>query len=305
MTDRYSKLNFSLAAALLLAFLSGCASKTPAPVEDRSQSLKSSAAQTGPGFHVVKKGETLYSISLEYGQDYREVAAWNYITDPNRISVGQSLRVMPPEGSAQAQPVVAATAVGGAVVEQRSLDGTTPQNSSQYKQSPKVQKEPYSDAAYARLQNPGAQPVEVAKTEAKATAPVAATTTAGAGESSVEGVVWSWPAQGKVVGTFAQGKGVDIAGKAGDPILASADGKVVYSGSGLRGYGQLVIVKHDATFLSAYAHNQKILVQEGQSVKRGQKIAEMGNTDSDTVKLHFEVRRQGKPVEPLDFLPKR
>ena len=120
-------------------------------------------------------------------------------------------------------------------------------------------------------------------------------------------VAWIWPASGKTVGTFSESgsKGVDIAGKAGDPVIAAADGRVVYSGTGLRGYGKLVILKHNNTYLSAYAHNQNILVKEGQSVSKGQKIAEMGNTDADQVKLHFEVRRQGKPVDPLKYLPVR
>ncbi|MDD3484408.1 peptidoglycan DD-metalloendopeptidase family protein, partial [Azovibrio restrictus] len=186
-------------------------------------------------------------------------------------------------------------------------------NTSSLKREPRGNKEPYSDAAYARLQNPGAAPVVVPAVpgkpaenkQAAEAKPEPDNKAASSTEAAVEGVTWSWPAAGKVVGNFSQTKGVDIAGKAGDPVQAAADGKVVYSGSGLRGYGQLVIIKHNGTFLSAYAHNQKILVKEGQSVKRGQKIAEMGNTDSDSVKLHFEVRRQGKPVEPLEFLPKR
>lgn len=118
---------------------------------------------------------------------------------------------------------------------------------------------------------------------------------------------WAWPSSGKVLAGFSEGsnKGVDIAGKTGDPVLAAGDGKVVYAGTGLRGYGKLVIVKHDATFLSAYAHNSQILVKEGQSITRGQKIAEVGSSDSDQPKLHFEIRRQGKPVDPIQYLPKR
>jgi lipoprotein NlpD len=120
------------------------------------------------------------------------------------------------------------------------------------------------------------------------------------------GIDWVWPATGKVITGFsdtANLKGIDIAGKAGQPVLASAAGKVVYAGTGLRGYGKLVIVKHNADYLSAYAHNREILVKEGQQVTKGQKIAEMGNTDSDQVKLHFEIRQRGKPVDPLRFLP--
>lgn len=294
----------SLPLLLSLLLLAACASKSPAPVEDRSMSLKSSAV-AGPGYHTVQARETLYGIALEYGQDYRDIASWNNITDPNRIMVGQTLRVLPPAG--QEASVVTPVVVGSGV-EQRSLDDGAGSSASSgtLKREPKVNKTAYSDAAYAQMQNPATapttKPVEVRQEPVPA---VVTATPAAGGEQAVEGVVWAWPASGKVVGNFAQTKGVDIAGKAGDPVLAAADGKVVYAGSGLRGYGQLVIVKHDATFLSAYAHNQKILVKEGQNVKRGQRIAEMGNTDSDTVKLHFEVRRQGKPVEPLDFLPKR
>ena len=300
----------SLPFLFSLLLLAACASKTPAPVEDRSASLKRSAAPAGPGYHTVQPRETLYSIALEYGQDYRDIASWNNIADPNRIMVGQVLRVQPPGGTeaAAAAPVVAPV-VAGAPVEQRALDGAATAPAGDVKREPRVSKQPYSDAAFAQVQGASqpARPAE-ARPEAAPAAAAAAGATAAAdapGERRIDGVVWSWPATGRVVANFAQTKGVDIAGKAGDPVLAAAEGKVVYAGSGLRGYGQLVIVKHDATYLSAYAHNQKILVKEGQSVKRGQKIAEMGKTDSDTVKLHFEVRRQGKPVEPLDYLPGR
>lgn len=297
----------SLPLLLSLLLLAACASKAPAPVEDRSSSLKS-VAKAGPGYHTVQARETLYGIALEYGQDYRDIATWNNITDPNRISVGQTLRVAPP---ATQEASVVTPVVVGAGVEQRPLDSSpgVAASHSSLKQEPKVNKSAYSDAAYAQMQNsssPAAtKPAEVRQEPGPAVVAATAPATPANGEQAVEGVTWAWPATGKIVGNFSQSKGVDIAGKAGDPVLAAADGKVVYAGSGLRGYGQLVIIKHDATFLSAYAHNQKILVKEGNSVKRGQRIAEMGNTDSDTVKLHFEVRRQGKPVEPLDFLPKR
>lgn len=299
----------SLPFLFSLLLLAACASKTPAPVEDRSASLKRSAAAAGPGYHTVQPRETLYSIALEYGQDYRDIATWNNIADPNRIMVGQVLRVQPPGGTeaAAAAPVVAPVAAG-APVEQRALDGAPVLAAGDVKREPRVSKQAYSDAALAQAQgaSPPARAAEARQEAAPVAAAAAVSPAADApGERRVDGVVWSWPATGKIVGNFAQTKGVDIAGKAGDPVLAAAEGKVVYAGSGLRGYGQLVIVKHDATYLSAYAHNQKILVKEGQSVKRGQKIAEMGKTDSDSVKLHFEVRRQGKPVEPMDYLPGR
>ncbi|MDP3168990.1 MAG: peptidoglycan DD-metalloendopeptidase family protein, partial [Polaromonas sp.] len=128
-----------------------------------------------------------------------------------------------------------------------------------------------------------------------------------ASAGSDEDVAWIWPAQGAVLAGFdeAKNKGMDIAGKAGDAVMASADGRVVYAGAGLRGYGNLIILKHNNTFLTAYAHNQTLLVKEDQSVRKGQKIAEMGNSDADRVKLHFEIRRQGKPVDPAKYLPPR
>jgi len=124
-------------------------------------------------------------------------------------------------------------------------------------------------------------------------------------DATEDAISFQWPTRGNVLAGFdeVKNKGVDIAGKAGDPVLAAADGKVVYAGSGLRGYGNLVIIKHNNTYLTAYAHNQTLLVKEDQAIKRGQKIAEMGNSDADQVKLHFEIRRQGKPVDPAKYLP--
>lgn len=255
----------------------------------------------------MKKGDTLYSIALDHGQDYRDIATWNSLDNPNRILIGQQLRVVPADtassGVAVAKPIGA-----GSAIEKRSLDGA-PASTDTLKREPKVGKEPYSDQAWAQSQSqspaattPPTQVAVATKPEAKPELKPAEAAPAAAGDVS-----WAWPTGGKVLAGFAEGtnKGVDISGKMGDPVLAAGDGKVVYSGSGLRGYGKLVIIKHDATFLSAYAHNNNILVKEGQSVSRGQKIAEMGNSDTDQVKLHFEIRRQGKPVDPLQYLPKR
>ncbi|MDR2637867.1 MAG: peptidoglycan DD-metalloendopeptidase family protein [Zoogloeaceae bacterium] len=306
----------ALAAALLLG---ACASQTPAPVIEHSSNIQF----VGPGYHIVKKGETLYGIALEHGQDYRDVAGWNYLTDPNHIIIGQSLRVWPPGATSAAGSEVASAAPvsTGAVVEQRGLEGTPSawsetSNTSTLKREPRGNREPYSDARHAALEKNPPQMVATAAvpsvaaasaTETRTTTPVPATaaaTTAAAGKN-MGGILWSWPANGKVIGNFAQNKGLEIGGKAGDPVLAAADGRVVYTGNSLRGYGNLVIIKHNSTYLTAYAHNQKILVKEGQTVQRGTKIAEMGNTDSDVVKLHFEVRNQGNPVEPLNYLPKK
>jgi lipoprotein NlpD len=291
----------TLSGIAALLFLAGCASHAPAPVVERGVPSKPAAASKD--FYTVKKGDTLYSIALDNGQDYKDVAAWNNLENPNRILVGQQLRVAPPDAGAAGTAV--AKPIGGGVVESRSLDGgpAPAAASDTLKREPKAGKETYSDQAWAKAQNQNnaqgaaAKPAEPARSEA----PAAAAAPAAAD------VTWAWPAGGKSIAGFneATNKGVDIAGKLGEPVLAAADGKVVYSGSGLRGYGKLVIIKHDATFLSAYAHNNNILVKEGQSVIRGQKIAEMGNSDTDQVKLHFEIRRQGKPVDPTQYLPKR
>ncbi|MDR2165725.1 MAG: peptidoglycan DD-metalloendopeptidase family protein [Zoogloeaceae bacterium] len=287
------------ASATLLALLAACASTVPAPVEHRPQQLNNLAAgdQARPGYHAVQKGDTLYNISMRYSQDYRDIAAWNNLVDPGLISVGQVLRVAPPDSASGSPGVSTAPVVMGAVVERSLNDGAD----TRLKREPLVIKEPYSDAAYARAQNPDATTI----TRSTETQPGATSETKPAVTATTSGLAWGWPAKGKTVGNFAQTKGIDIAGQAGDPVLAAADGKVVYAGSGLRGYGQLIIIKHNTTYLTAYAHNRKILVKEGQEVRRGTKIAEMGNTDSDAIKLHFEVRKQGKPVEPLDFLPRQ
>lgn len=296
----------------LFTLLSGCASNTPAPVVDRSVSPGGGAAISTPptervarkGYYVVRQGDTLYRIALDHGQAYRDLAAWNALDDPNRIEVGQELRIAPPE--VDGGQAVAVTKPVGMVsgVEQRALDG----NSDVIKVQPKAGREPYSEEALARLSK-GAEngmarvdPAPETKLDPKPDAKGAV-----AAPKGDDDLQWVWPASGKVAAQFVEGssKGLDILGKKGDPVQAASDGKVVYSGSGLRGYGQLLIVKHNNTFLTAYAHNSRILVKEGQAVSRGQKIAEMGDTEADQVKLHFEVRRQGKPVDPLKHLPPR
>lgn len=297
----------------------GCASKVPAPVVDRGDGTTAGASLSPAlDLYTVKRGDTLYSIALDHGIEYRDLAAWNYIDNPNRIRIGQQLRVKPPvaaaaNGEVITQPVDAG---GTMAIEQRSLDSSSvpaarsSSSSSLLKSEPKVGKLPYSEETLAQAQR-AAEPTTMAAAS-PAEAKVAALPEAkpASGESVVAGpddVAWIWPSPGKLLGQFSESgsKGIDLGGKAGDPVIAAGDGKVVYSGTGLRGYGKLLIIKHNATFLSAYAHNQNLLVKEGQSVNKGQKIAEMGNTDSDQVKLHFEIRRQGKPVDPLKYLPQR
>jgi len=289
--------------------LQGCASsKHVSPVVERSSGSKASAL-TKSGFntpqrekdwrprtYTVQKGDTLFSIAFNYGFDYRELAEMNGIADPSVIKIGQEIRLFRDENAPR--PVIIPAQPPAPVI----------------KEAPKAVKYAYSESAVAELEKgaplkeaaakPTAAPVAKTPPPVKvepAHQPPAQTVVV----ADEEGLVWRMPTDGKVIGAFSEAdnrKGVDIAGKVGQPIFASAGGKVVYSGSGLRGYGKLVIIKHNPTYLSAYAHNSKILVKEGQSVQQGQKIAEMGNTDSDQVKLHFEVRRQGKPVDPARYL---
>jgi lipoprotein NlpD len=221
-----------------------------------------------PGYYTVRAGDTLTKIALDHGQAWRDIAKWNGLDNPNVIEVDQVLRVVPPAVDANAARQAAA--------------------------------KPASASSSAPSSAPSAPSAQTAST-----APAAnSSPTQGSGD---DGLAFAWPHPGQVVAGFdeAKNKGLDFAGKAGDPVLAAADGKVVYAGSGLRGYGNLVILKHNNTYLSAYAHNQTLLVKEDQSVTKGQRIAEMGSTDADRVKLHFEIRKQGKPVDPSKFLPSR
>jgi lipoprotein NlpD len=261
-----------------------------------------------PEYHTVRKGDTLYSIALDYGQDYRELAAWNNLQDPALIKIDQRLRLFAPDSvgaPSNPQPVIVAVPLAGA----------TPHFS-----EPKARKLPYSEQALAQLKIGALKPDASAGAASPtvpviAKAPVARTTTAPAAGSSQPDppandgrMIWEWPAQGKLLYAFGQGpikKGVGIEGRTGQPVMAAAPGRVVYSGSGLRGYGKLIILKHNESYLSVYAHNSQILVKEGQTVAKGQKIGEIGSSDSDHIALHFEIRRLGKPIDPLQYLPER
>lgn len=311
---------------LLPLLLAGCFSQPPVPAVDRNSSVTARAAASpaapqvsGAGQYIVKRGDTLYRIALEHGQDYKDIAAWSGLANPSAIKEGQVLRVAPPGAVENGGAVVSKPISSGAVVETRSLDqppakaAVAVASNGNVKREPRVGKEPYSDEAYARLSKTG-EPVAVKPAEtrpepavAPTPAPAPASTPAPAVAAGPDDVPWLWPSSGKVLAPFSESgnKGLDFGGKAGDPVVAAGEGKVVYAGAGLRGYGELVIIKHNATFLSAYAHNRKILVKEGQAVSRGQKIAEMGSTDADSVKLHFEIRKQGKPVDPAQYLPKK
>ena len=313
---------------LSAAVLAACGTThNSAPVFDRPAGAKTSEAAKpaakpadSHGNYTVKKGDTLYRIALDQGQSYRDIITWNNLSNPNDIKVDQVLRVLPPEGGASGNGAQTA-AVSGSGVEVRPLSSIQsnaqpaaangPQGPYANKTGPRGDKRPYSDSALAELQKPdtGGATV-VAKFEPPKpieSKPVEKPVDTAPAGSDDDGVSWMWPADGKVIASFddAKSKGIDISGKLGQQVLAAGAGKVMYAGSGIRGYGNLVIVKHTNNLLSAYAHNKAILVKEGQSVSKGQKIAEMGNSDSDAVKLHFEIRQQGKPVDPSKFLPNR
>lgn len=278
MTGLKRWLSLFLVSTCVLVSLVACGTRTTnrAPVEERmpgssvpvgtesSVKLPQGFENAGkPGYYAVKPGDTLTRIALENGQSPRDIALWSQLEDPNRIEVGQILRVVPPVN----QEVVV-QAVTKPVVSTGSL--TKPGAST-----------------------PSTMPPVDANIK-----PLPATDTE---------INWIWPANGVVLAGFdeVKNKGLDIGGIAGDPVVAAADGRVVYVGAGLRGYGNLIILKHNNVYLTAYAHNQTLLVKEDQAVLKGQKIAAMGNSDADRVKLHFEVRRQGKPVDPAKYLPAR
>lgn len=305
----------ALAALLTVLTMGGCASRQSAPVTERAPGSPPGsqgpvaapappvrAADPRPETYTVKRGDTLYGIALDHGMDYRELAEWNGISNPNVIRIGDALRLRAPasavasEGAAQTRPVT-----GSGAPESRPL-GAGPEAASAARKP--------DEATIARMEprRPEVKPElkQEAKPRPEVPPPAPAQKSEASGDDD-EKVDWAWPVSGKIVARFVDpgNKGVDIAARLGDPVHASAPGRVVYSGSGLRGYGKLVIIKHNPTYLSAYAHNNQILVKEGQNVVRGQKIGEVGATDTDAPKLHFEIRRMGKPVDPLKFLPDR
>ena len=336
-------------SSLVSLLLIGCSTTEHAPVVDRAPAAKKPATTASqpaatqassdwrPNTHAVKKGDTLYSIGLEYGFDYKELAQLNNIAAPAyTIHVGQQLKLP----ARAADPVAAASPIpgqpasiadGDVIITPLNLDGSATPSATVPSQTtdiaapsgqpllgqplliiePKALRQSYSEAALnAPVPAPQTQvataPVAETSTVTTPTPPVAAPATTTTSSSAAGGIEWSWPTSGKVIAGFndsASTKGLDIGGTLGQPIHAAAPGKVIYSGSDLRGYGKLVIIKHDNTYLSVYAHNSNILVKEGQQVTRGQKIAEMGNSDTDKVKLHFEIRRQGKSVDPAKYLP--
>lgn len=326
--------------AVLSLILSGCASDQPVPVIERAPAAKKPAAVSPqvkpsaaskdwrPETYTVKKGDTLFSIGLEYGYDYKEIAQANNIAPPYVIHVGQKLKlkqnsavanaatpapaaVPPPAPANDSDVIITPLDTGGAVATAPPPAQALPPADVLVLSQPKALRVPYSEAALAAPTAPAntaaatAKPGTSAETPAKAEPAAADTGKTDAAPAENGDIAWVWPAKGKVIAGFndsSNAKGIDIAGEKGQAVLAAAPGKVIYSGSDLRGYGKLVIIKHNKTYLSVYAHNSQILVKEGQQVARGQKIAEMGSSDTDRVKLHFEIRQQGKSVDPAKFL---
>jgi lipoprotein NlpD len=322
MTTLESRCGALLLGAALAA-LGGCASEpvqapvsdirpppAPRPAPEAPPPPPPAAASVPAGHYMIKRGDTLYSIALEHGADYRDVARWNQLDDPTKISVGQVLRVTPPAGEPAVQ---VGAARGQAPLQARPLDGAGTaqlgQGDGSTKVAPKALRLPYSEENLALLSKGDAAAVAPApKPVAVAPAPAAAKPEpprAAAVERDPESLDFIWPARGGLLARFAEpsSKGVDIGGKPGDPVVAAAAGQVLYTGTGIRGFGKLIVIRHDNGFSSVYAHNREILVKEGQTVSRGQRIAEMGDSDADRPKLHFEIRKSGKPVDPLRYLP--
>ncbi|OZI74989.1 peptidoglycan DD-metalloendopeptidase family protein [Bordetella genomosp. 12] len=263
------------AGVLGLIALAGCAGKsTRAPVVDLTNQPASSATVT-PGSYVVKPGDTLFKIARANNADIETIKRLNNLSDPNQIHVGQVLKLSGGSSNAQPQPIT------GGKIPAKPLDGP--------------------DAGTTGTDSGGttpATPVTPPPTPVE-TKPVARAADAGV-------INWGWPSSGQIQQAFnANSKGIDIAGNPGDPVVAAADGKVMYSGNGVRGLGNLIIINHQNGFITAYAHNRALLVKTGQDVKRGAKIAELGQTDTNAPKLHFEIRRQGTPVDPMQYLPAR
>lgn len=314
MTQRILKIVLLLTAVWLLH---GCAG-TPgnAPIDDRTATreksktsqAKSPTAQTAvapepvdpPGFYTVKKGDTLGKIGKQFSQSVRDLSDWNRLSNPNDIRVGQQLRIMPPEDNKVAS-VPTETGMEMRPLESQTNNNTatsstttptTPPGTGGIKNGPLGRKVAYSDQAWSDMQR-----VEPAKSLADGRKPPEASMTAPGR--------FIWPTEGKIIRSFdASRKGIDIAGQSGQPIVSVGEGTVLYANN-MRGFGNLVIIDHRDGLVSAYGHNKSILVKEGQTVAKGQRIAEMGDLDAESVRLHFEIRQLGKAVDPIGFLPSR
>ncbi|STQ91641.1 peptidoglycan DD-metalloendopeptidase family protein [Iodobacter fluviatilis] len=330
-------MNWQRLCAPLALMLGACASQPtpPAPIVDRSaQIVVPSAPRVNtpavpvasvdprPATYIVKKGDTLYRVALDHGLAYRDLAAWNNLGDVNGIKVDQTLRLTPPDGAVEIRPLK---------TDEVQKTDTKSELKQETKNYPKAVKVPYGAQSASAVAALAEGPIVVSKSQSDSAKLPSVTASGGsvaktASEVRAASAVkiaekpsnnassapmnsdekpgdWAWPTAGKTVKAFSEeNRGIDISGKIGQSVIASANGKVVYAGSGLRGYGKMIILKHNQEFLTAYANNSKLFVKEGGEVRKGEKIAEMGNSDSDQVKLHFEMRRFGKPVDPAKYI---
>lgn len=269
----------------MMLMLTACSGgKAVAPLghygDNRTQQQQGRAAANVPFSYIVRKGDTLYSISFRYGMDYRDLARANGIGPPYTIYVGQKLKLR------------------GATTTQRSRVAASQPKATAPRSVPKTQTTTASPArSVPKTSSSAAKPAE-SNSKSLSQAP-----------SGTANPAWRWPTKGPLLSSFSDAeatrKGIKIAGKAGQDVIASAAGRVVYSGNGLPRYGNLLIIKHNDVYLSAYAHNQSLLVKEGDNVQSGQKIATLGRTGTQRDQLHFEIRRNGKPVDPMRYLPKQ
>jgi len=304
---------FALVGVVVIMTLAACANSAKrAPVIERLPGSTTQPASSvkpaktpdwRPQTYTVQKGDTLYSIALEHGHDYKDVAEWNGIQAPYTIRIGQVIRLSAAqtEGTTPLKPAP--------TLEAKPLASSEPIR----KTEPKAIKQAYSEQAWAQFGKTNAKPAngaapkpEIAKAPPPKPEPTPEPAKSAPAQDDDDKVDWAWPADGKILANFndnGNAKGVDIGGTLGQPVIAAAAGKVVHTGSTLRGYGKLIIIKHNKSYFSVYAHNNQVLVREGQTVVKGQRVGEMGSSDADRVKLHFEIRHLGKPVDPLKFLP--
>ena len=289
----------ALSSLFSLVLVSACAGNPAAPIEDRSRPGTARGAQS----YTVRRGDTLFSIAFRYGLDYRRLAAANAIARPYTIFPGQRLMLreapapraagsLASRGSptASAAPKVSPAAAKGAAAKGAAAKGAAAKGT----------------AVKAR---PAPPPAKTAPAPGQAAPPSAAAVSAKAapGAAPAASASWRWPAAGRVVRRFdgTLNKGIDIAGPRGDVVRATRAGRVVYAGTGIAGYGLMLILRHSEEYLSAYGHSDALLVKEGDAVRAGQGVARRGSSGTDSVKLHFEIRRHGRPLDPLSVLPQR
>lgn len=273
----------ALYCVLLLGLLAACGGNPPAPIEDRYPKGSESVSTR---YYTVQRGDTLYSIAFRYGVDFRKLAAANGIGSPYTIYPGQKLDL-----ERQAPVAVAKPPAQASTTNKSSKTSVPPAT------------KPAHSSGTVKTPPPVTKPSSPPVTKSSSSSVTKKTDTWTGGSVKA----WRWPASGRVTRGYSSSvhKGIDIGGKRGDSVVAVADGKVVYAGTGIVGFGELLIVKHNEVYLSAYGHNDQLLVAEGQRVSAGQKIATKGSTGTDTVKLHFEIRREGKPIDPMRLLPRR